>query len=152
MYILLHIYISNRYMCMYIYTHPCDYIIYVCTSKLARYLENELAMFTSKMLEMRTAAEALQEEIQVARPGTSPTSAASSVATSLPSFSNQSEVVELLKKALRKEEPELKQLSKELRREVRGGGEEGAYGYHAIHIYSILYRCACYIHCIHTHI
>jgi len=49
-----------------------------------QYLETELASFTSKMTEMRNAAEALQEEVRVVRPsldgtGKAPSSAATSI-------------------------------------------------------------------------
>lgn len=54
------------------------------TESRLQYLESELASFTSKMTEMRTAAEALQEEVRVVRPsldgtGKAPSSAATSI-------------------------------------------------------------------------
>lgn len=54
------------------------------TESRLQYLESELASFTSKMSEMRNAAEALQEEVRVVRPsldgtGKAPSSAATSI-------------------------------------------------------------------------
>lgn len=54
------------------------------TESRLQYLESELASFTTKMTEMRTAAEALQEEVRVVRPsldgtGKAPSSAATSI-------------------------------------------------------------------------
>lgn len=71
-----------------------------------QYLESELAIFTSKMSEMRSVAEALQEEIHISRP--SPTS---SVTTGTPtgvgpSFASAGDVIEALKKVLSKEKEE----------------------------------------------
>lgn len=54
------------------------------TESRLQFLESELASFTSKMSEMRNAAEALQEEVRVVRPsldgtGKAPSSAATSI-------------------------------------------------------------------------
>eukprot|EP00435_Cladocopium_sp_Y103_P075512 s5_g59.t1 len=69
-----------------------------------QYLESELALFTSKMSEMRSVAEALQEEIHTSRP--SPTSSITTGTPSgTPSFANASagDVIEALKKVLSKD-------------------------------------------------
>jgi len=71
-----------------------------------QYLESELAIFTSKMSEMRSVAEALQEEIHTSRPSPS-----SSVTTGTPtgvgpSFATAGDVIEALKKVLSKEKDE----------------------------------------------
>lgn len=69
-----------------------------------QYLESELALFTSKMTEMRSVAEALQEEIHISRP--SPTSSITTGTPSgTPSFANASagDVIEALKKVLSKD-------------------------------------------------
>lgn len=69
-----------------------------------QYLESELALFTSKMTEMRSVAEALQEEIHISRP--SPTSSITTGTPSgTPSFANASagDVIDALKKVLSKD-------------------------------------------------